>query len=103
MQFARSEPNEKPFGDDPGATRDRWDVYLPERSVIVLSEDARYGWTHGIDRCKQDYVASDDSALGAASGTWIDRGIRLSITFRWLLPGGDIVGDEDDRCESNTV
>lgn len=101
MQFVRSTPSEKPLGDDPGATRDRWDVYLPERSVIVLSEDARYGWTHGIDRCRQDYVASDDSALGAAPGTWIDRGVRLSITFRWLLPGGDIVGD--DPCESNTV
>ena len=98
MQFARSKPNEKPLGDDPGATRDRWGVYLPERSVIVLSEDARYGWTHGIDRCTQDYVAS---ALEAAPGTWIDRGVRLSITFRWLLPGGDIVGD--DLCESNTL
>ena len=26
-------------------------------------------------------------------GRWIGRDVRLSVTFRWLLPGADIVGD----------
>ncbi|KAJ3532808.1 hypothetical protein NMY22_g7594 [Coprinellus aureogranulatus] len=37
--------------------RPRWDLYLPERSVLVLSEEARYGWTHGIDKRTQDYFS----------------------------------------------
>ncbi|KAA1466655.1 hypothetical protein DENSPDRAFT_811858 [Dentipellis sp. KUC8613] len=69
----------------------RWDLYLPERSVLVLSEDARYRWTHGIERRTKDLVKSED----ARGRQWIDRSLRISITFRWLLPGADIVGGED--------
>ena len=68
----------------------RWDVYLPERSMIVLSGDARYGWTHGIDKKMRDFVESEASTSG---GSWIDRTTRISITFRWLLPGADVVGE----------
>ncbi len=68
----------------------RWDVYLPERSMIILSKDARYGWTHGIDKKTRDFVESEPSTSG---GTWIDRTTRISITFRWLLPGADVVGE----------
>ncbi|KAF5388334.1 hypothetical protein D9615_000807 [Tricholomella constricta] len=77
-------------GNEPN---ERKSVYLPERSVIVLSEDARYGWTHGIGSHTQDYVASHDTGVGDTTGKWIARGVRLSITFRWLLPGADVVGD----------
>ena len=35
----------------------RWDLYLPERSIIVLSREARYDWSHGIDKKKRDYVS----------------------------------------------
>ena len=31
--------------------------YLPERSIIALSREARYDWTHGIDKKKRDYVS----------------------------------------------
>ncbi|KAF8885789.1 hypothetical protein BD779DRAFT_1430257, partial [Infundibulicybe gibba] len=65
-----------------------WDLYLPARSLLVLSEDARYKWTHGIEKCCRDYVAEE----GGSGGRWIERGVRLSITFRWLLPGADVVG-----------
>ncbi|KAF8967450.1 hypothetical protein BDZ97DRAFT_1916734 [Flammula alnicola] len=73
-------------------TKKRWDVYLPERSVIVLTEDARYGWTHGIEKKTRDFVSSssDDTS---GDGSWIDREVRMSVTFRWLLPGADVVGD----------
>ena len=88
----------------------RWDLYLPERSIIVLSREARYDWTHGIDKKKRDYVSlstdqvtsrpdtnssdTTSSSIRASDGTWIDRGTRLSITFRWLLPGADVVGND---------
>jgi len=66
-------------------------LYLPERSVVVLSEEARYGWTHGIQGRTKDFVKSEKEG----KGEWIARGVRLSITFRWLLPGADIVGEPD--------
>ena len=97
-------------GADPEQHRDRWDLYLPERSVLVLSEDARYGWTHGIDKITKDYVSASEADAdvnldsdgaserlvgnGHAGGRWIERGVRLSVTFRWLLPGADVVGPE---------
>ncbi|KAJ8519686.1 hypothetical protein ONZ45_g3404 [Pleurotus djamor] len=63
---------------------DRHDLYLPERSVIVLSGDARYKWTHGIEKRLED----------AVEGATIARGTRMSITFRWLLPGAEILGGD---------
>lgn len=65
--------------------RDRYDLYLPERSVIVLSGDSRYKWTHGIARRAEDVVGTET----------LLRGTRMSITFRWLLPGAEIVGGTD--------
>ncbi|KAG1801944.1 uncharacterized protein BJ212DRAFT_1286149 [Suillus subaureus] len=73
--------------------RDHWDLYLEERSVLVLSEDARYDWTHGIDGKPRDFVSGGVDGQGEPE--WIERGTRLSITFRWLLPGADIVGEPD--------
>lgn len=76
---------------DPSGESDRWDVYLPRRSIIVLSKDARYLWTHGIEGQCGDFVLNDGSDGG---GAWISRTKRISITLRWLLPGADVVGDE---------
>ncbi|KIJ69833.1 hypothetical protein HYDPIDRAFT_104465 [Hydnomerulius pinastri MD-312] len=74
-----------------GGTQDRsrWDLYLPKRSILVLSKDARYNWTHGIPGRAHDLVESEDGRDGPYL---VERGTRLSITFRWLLPGADIVG-----------
>ncbi|KAF8644449.1 hypothetical protein AX16_008448 [Volvariella volvacea WC 439] len=105
--------------------RDRWDLYLPRNTVLVLSGDARYKWKHGIERRTEDLVCHDGrapppdvdapalssfesyrvtplaesrldpeavSVPRGAGAEWIERGTRLSITFRWLLPGADIVG-----------
>ena len=92
MTFERGAPDDgrKPRdASDPDAWN-RWDLYLPERSILVLSADARYLWTHGIPARMHDLVQDHhgDACL-------IERGTRLSITFRWLLPGADIVGAPD--------
>lgn len=73
-----------------GGNEEEWNLYLPERSIIVLSEEARYKWTHGIEGRTEDFVRGEKDA----TEEWIARGVRLSITFRWLLPGADIVGDQ---------
>ncbi|KAG1752397.1 uncharacterized protein EDB91DRAFT_1234471 [Suillus paluster] len=80
------------IGDMP-LGRNQWDLYLEERSILVLSEDARYNWTHGIDGRLKDFVG--EGVDGQGEPEWIERGTRLSITFRWLLPGADIVGGPD--------
>ena len=69
-----------------------WDLYLPERSIIVLSGDARYKWTHGIEGRTQDLVESANDNEGVEC---IERGVRMSVTFRWLLPGAEIVGEPE--------
>jgi hypothetical protein len=78
-------------GQSISRNEEEWDLYLPERSIIVLSEEARYKWTHGIEGRTKDFVRGEKDA----TGEWIARGVRLSITFRWLLPGADIVGGPD--------
>ncbi|KIK64620.1 hypothetical protein GYMLUDRAFT_160914 [Collybiopsis luxurians FD-317 M1] len=70
---------------------DTYDVYLPRNSIIILTGDARYKWTHGIERRDGDWVSSSEKE-GARKMDWIPRSTRLSITFRWLLPGADVVG-----------
>ncbi|EIW76245.1 hypothetical protein CONPUDRAFT_21331, partial [Coniophora puteana RWD-64-598 SS2] len=68
---------------------DHYGLFLPQDSLVILSGDARYKWTHGIKRDLEDLVESED---GQEAPEWVKRGTRLSITFRWLLPGADIVG-----------
>ncbi|KAL1742400.1 hypothetical protein HDZ31DRAFT_84161 [Schizophyllum fasciatum] len=63
------------------------DVYLPAGSVYVMTGDARYRWTHGIERRRADLVEA-----GTGEGAeWIERGERISVTFRWMLEGGDVL------------
>lgn len=90
MRFARAERGalltRPDLGDD---KRAGWDVFLPHGSIYVMSEEARFGWTHGIDGRREDWV---EESVGSDHGRWVVRSIRVSITFRWLLPGADIVG-----------
>jgi alkylated DNA repair dioxygenase AlkB len=48
-----------------GATKS---LYLEPRSLYIMSDEARYQWTHGMKACKSD--------------TGIKRGTRFSLTFR---------------------
>ncbi|EGO02298.1 hypothetical protein SERLA73DRAFT_178167 [Serpula lacrymans var. lacrymans S7.3] len=44
--------------DDVG--KERWELFLPERSIIVMTEDARYSWKHGIEGRQEDLVESEE-------------------------------------------
>lgn len=70
-------------------------LYLPPRSVVALVGDARYKWTHGIPSRLLDLVQDETKPQSVHEGeksSWLDRQLRLSVTFRWLLPGADTVG-----------
>jgi alkylated DNA repair dioxygenase AlkB len=47
-------------------------VYMPECSVYLMIDDARYKWRHGILFDKEDYYYGD----------LIERNERISLTFR---------------------
>ena len=51
------------------------EIYLEPRSLIVLSGEARYQWTHAIPPRKSDMV----------NGFKIQRERRISLTFRHVL------------------
>lgn len=55
-------------------------VYLPQRSLLILSGESRYFWSHGISPRKFDKI---DGAL-------IPRGRRVSLTFRHVVKPGPI-------------
>ena len=99
MRFERagtkgaSETTELESGGQP------YEVWLPPRSVLVLTGEARYEWTHGIASRTRDSVEDDGPGEGSESNggwQWQERGVRVSVTFRWLLPGAEIVGGESD-------
>lgn len=58
-------------------TRDnrKEELYLHERSLIVLSGVARYEWTHAIPSRKSDII----------NGFKIERSRRVSLTFRTMI------------------
>jgi len=72
-------------------------VLLPRRSVAVLTEEARYRWTHGITPRKSDIVpttactAVELGEEGTVRGNGCEgglslmkRGTRTSFTFRQI-------------------
>ena len=74
----------------------RYDLYLPRGSIIILTGEARYEWTHGIEGREVDYVEDRKpfNQGGPTTYSWIVRTTRTSITVRWLLPGADVVGGD---------
>ncbi len=56
-------------------TRDKASLFLARRSLVVLSGEARYDWRHSIAGRKTD----------THEGRIVDRGRRLSLTFRNVL------------------
>lgn len=80
----------------------RHDVYLPPRSVYILSGPARWDWTHGIEARSEDVVERkprhgprpncefEKQEIEMETET-ILRDLRLSITFRWLKPGANVL------------
>jgi alkylated DNA repair protein alkB family protein 8 len=55
-------------------------MWLSARSLIIISGDARYSWSHSISSRVNDQVA----------GEIIERGRRVSLTFRQAIKPGSI-------------
>jgi 2OG-Fe(II) oxygenase superfamily len=91
MRFARAAEGREAGGGN--GDRDEFEVWLPSRSVLVLTREARYEWTHGIAARLRDKVEDGEEKEGGR-WQWQERGVRVSVTFRWLLPGADIVGGD---------
>jgi hypothetical protein len=91
MRFARVGAGE----GEPG-----YEVWLPPRSVIVLTGEARYAWTHGIVPRTRDRVEEVDGG-GDGGWRWHYREPRVSVTFRWLLPGAEIVGGAESETDED--
>ncbi|CAO1439051.1 unnamed protein product [Diamesa serratosioi] len=52
-------------------------VLLPRRSLLVMSGESRYGWTHGITSRINDVVVTSNGNMSVRK-----RNLRLSFTFR---------------------
>ncbi|WWC59311.1 uncharacterized protein I303_101862 [Kwoniella dejecticola CBS 10117] len=61
-------------------------VYMPPRTVYVLSEEARWEWKHGIEGRMEDVVRTEDGGSET-----ILRDLRVSVTFRWMKEGADLL------------
>jgi len=58
------------------------DVLLPQFSVALMSDEARYQWTHGITPHSADIAREMDPSHASGRLTLIKRGVRTSLTFR---------------------
>jgi len=72
-------------------------VYLPERTVYCITGEARWFWRHGIANRLYDRVADDED--DREEYRTIPRGTRVSVTLRWMKPGADVVGEEDQQVQ----
>lgn len=64
---------------------ERYDVYLPPRSVYVLSGESRWAWSHGIEGRMADAVSD-----GERTAT-LPRDMRVSVTLRWMKDGAELL------------
>ncbi|GLH03731.1 Putative alkylated DNA repair protein alkB-like protein 8 [Gryllus bimaculatus] len=53
-------------------------LLLPQRSMLIMSGEARYAWSHGITPRKTDIMPCPGGGLSVQN-----RGVRTSFTFRW--------------------
>lgn len=58
-------------------TKTQSSVLLPRRSLLVMSGESRYGWTHGITSRINDVVITSNGSMSVRK-----RNLRLSFTFR---------------------
>ncbi len=56
-------------------TKDKIEVLLEPRSLVVISGEARHNWSHGIAARKTDFFNRNK----------IDRTLRISMTFRNVI------------------
>ncbi|XP_056012477.1 alkylated DNA repair protein alkB homolog 8-like isoform X2 [Ostrea edulis] len=55
-------------------------VLLPPRSLLIMTGESRYVWSHGITPRKSDIIPSDEGNLNV-----VPRGVRTSFTFRKII------------------
>ena len=65
---------------------ERYDVYVPARSVYVMTGVARWDWSHGIEARMEDTVEGKEGGLRT-----MPRETRVSVTVRWMKEGGDVL------------
>lgn len=58
------------------------DVFVPRRSLLLMTGESRYDWTHGITPRHIDVILTDNKTLTTAN-----RSKRTSLTFRRLRRG----------------
>ncbi|KAK9875737.1 hypothetical protein WA026_009534 [Henosepilachna vigintioctopunctata] len=68
-------------------------ILLPGKSLLIMSGESRYLWTHGITPRKFDIVKKDDRCNLSV------RGLRISYTFR-RLRHGECMCDFINKCDS---
>jgi alkylated DNA repair dioxygenase AlkB len=56
-------------------TKEKIEVLLEPRSLVILKEEARYDWTHGIQGKKSDFFKNQK----------YERNTRISLTFRNVI------------------
>lgn len=75
--FVFSKADDSDDSDD-SSTEDNYDdvynVYLKRKTLIIMKGKSRYNYKHSIKPVKQDMI----------KGKLIDRGIRYSLTFRFM-------------------
>jgi len=69
------------------------DIFLPTKSLLIMTGEARYAWTHGI--CARH---SDVIKMGNGTTTQ-ERDIRVSFTFR-KVRYGDCCCSFKEYCNS---
>ncbi|XP_023219106.1 alkylated DNA repair protein alkB homolog 8-like [Centruroides sculpturatus] len=52
-------------------------ILLPRYSVLIMSKESRYLWSHGITPRKMDVIPNQNGLLKS-----VPRGVRTSFTFR---------------------
>ena len=68
---------------DPGECESAGEGEVRENEVEERGAQGGYG----IERKRADYVEREDGQ----GVEWIERGERISVTFRWMLEGGDVL------------
>lgn len=64
---------------------ERYGICLPERTVYVMTGEARWEWSHGIEGRMEDVVEGQRGVETKLRGT------RVSMTFRWMRDGADVL------------
>jgi alkylated DNA repair dioxygenase AlkB len=65
----------------------RHDAYMPERTIYVMTGEARWEWSHGIEGRLVDEV---ETGNGRDVETRL-RSTRVSVTMRWMKEGAEVL------------